>query len=596
MKAILSNCLILMCLFNFGHSQLGFFSEDWEVKSGPLFNLDSTILEAPNTHQISFSISTPANPKLISSNILGNNGNFYLYGLKNDSAGLAHLKATGMKNFRLPGGNASNKWLWDDQVHWPLWDQYQDSVKNGPFGGFVINTDEQIEIADSIGAMVQPCVNFSLSRYIKGADSVEQAASYAAEWVRELNIRQGRNVKYWEVGNENYGKWQAGFIVNGDTINGTMYGEAFQIFADSMKSADPSIKVGAVVYEGHYSPGTGNWNEDVIPLVANHADFLAVHQYFTWAPDMNSISVEEVLGALPKIEETKHLLDSTVQALTSLTPNDLPVAMTEYNVRAGSKNSQLVSAIFIAMALGEFVEHEYGLVNIWDIANAYNNGDDHGMLTRNDPNRDNFSPNPSFYTYYLFNKMMGDKLLEVSPQEASDIRVYPSHFSSDQLGVMVINQGADQQQVELVFDDHQLESYFWSYTLEGSSLTSREIFVNGQSGGPYSGPINYQDIEPITHHSNTPDKPVIEVPPYSVNFYLFEQSVPTNSIQKTPMAGFPDKGLRFFGSTTVESSIQPKQVLFYNSQGQLIPGTWSWHQGKLKLQSPQATETWYTIK
>ena len=50
---------------------------------------------------------------------------------------------------------------------------------------------------------------------------LQTAASYAASFVRHMNQTLGANIKYWEVGNENYGPWQAGYIVNGDTIDGT---------------------------------------------------------------------------------------------------------------------------------------------------------------------------------------------------------------------------------------------------------------------------------------------------------------------------------------------------------------------------------------
>ena len=46
-------------------------------------------------------------------------------------------------------------------------------------------------------------------------DRVSQAAAYAAAFVQELNINQGANIKYWEIGNETYGNWEAGYDVNG---------------------------------------------------------------------------------------------------------------------------------------------------------------------------------------------------------------------------------------------------------------------------------------------------------------------------------------------------------------------------------------------
>ena len=44
-----------------------------------------------------------------------------------------------------------------------------------------------------------------------------------------MNQNLNANIKYWEVGNENYGPWQAGYVVNGDTINGSKYGDIFNV-------------------------------------------------------------------------------------------------------------------------------------------------------------------------------------------------------------------------------------------------------------------------------------------------------------------------------------------------------------------------------
>src|SRR5574344_2517487 len=102
-----------------------------------------------------------------------------------------------------------------------------------------LTADEMTALAGQIGAKPQICVNLSLARFIPGPDSVEAAAHYAADWVRHVNGNAATYTRYWEVGNEHYGSWQAGWLVNGDTMDGAYYGRAFCIFADSMKAADP---------------------------------------------------------------------------------------------------------------------------------------------------------------------------------------------------------------------------------------------------------------------------------------------------------------------------------------------------------------------
>ena len=86
-------------------------------------------------------------------------------------------------------------------------------------------------------------VNASYAIYGTAPNPIEVAAGYAADFVRHMNNDLNANIKYWEVGNENYGPWQAGYSVNGNQITGSDYGTIFNVFVDSMKAADPSIKL-----------------------------------------------------------------------------------------------------------------------------------------------------------------------------------------------------------------------------------------------------------------------------------------------------------------------------------------------------------------
>lgn len=548
--------LCVLCVWSFGNP--GFFQIGHQGRPFPEMPtpvIDESVVGSPSSE---FVIDFADSVAPILSTLFGNNANFYLYGLEKDSAGLAHLKAAGIKNLRLPGGNASNSWLWDGEIHWELWEDYGSEVVSAPTKPSNVQTFDQMALADSIGAMPQPCVNVALARYIKGADSIAQAAAYAAEWVRELNVKQNRGVKYWEVGNENYGSWVKGYEVNGQKMTGAMYGKMFNAFADSMKAVDPSIKIGAVVYEGETNPWTGEWNQELLPVIQDHADYLVVHQYFTWAQDYNDVTVEEVIGALPKIGETIELLYDHVEAYTEKERDHFPVAMTEYNVRAGRKNSQQISAVFNAMALGEYVRYGYGLVNIWDVANAFNEGEDHGMLTRKDPNRNDYNPNPSFYAYFLANRVFGESLIKVSPEESQGVRVYPSRFSTGELGVLVVNSGNEMREVSLDLRNFSSNSAVLSYHLTASGPEEREVLLNGQSESSFSGPLNYKKIAP--RKKTFTDKVVLRLQPYSVNAYFFPKGEETTNRVNDPKL--------FTGKEDVLGAV------LYDLKGEILPLHW----------------------
>ena len=69
-----------------------------------------------------------------------------------------------------------------------------------------------------------------MHRYGTSANPVAAAAHLAADWVRYDNGR----TKFWEIGNESYGNWEAGYSIDvsknkdgqPEFITGALYGAA----------------------------------------------------------------------------------------------------------------------------------------------------------------------------------------------------------------------------------------------------------------------------------------------------------------------------------------------------------------------------------
>ena len=94
--------------------------------------------------------------------------------------------------------------------------------------------------------------------------------------------------KYWEIGNENYGNWEAGYLIdqtkNKDgqpsTITGNVYGNHVKVFADSMRAA--ATQIGATIYIGatleDSPPYNGayqslvTWNQGVLSTAGSTVD------------------------------------------------------------------------------------------------------------------------------------------------------------------------------------------------------------------------------------------------------------------------------------------------------------------------------------
>ncbi len=264
------------------------------------------------------------------------------------------------------------------------------------------------------------CVNYSYARYGTGPDPVANAAHYAANWVR---YDKGRT-KFWEIGNENMGNREAGYEIDTSLnqdgqpkiISGDLYGKHARVFIDSMKSAaaeiGSEIKIGVCVMEGlvTYNSVMNKWNSGVMPQVADKAEFLVVHSYYT--PYNQNSNVATILNSAAN---TKNHKDYALKDLKTYGKKDnLPVALTEWNIFAvGSKQAvSYVNGMHATLVLGELIKNKYGQAMRWDLANGWNKGDDHGLFARNDePGVTAGTPHAPFYYMYYFQKYFGDVMV-----------------------------------------------------------------------------------------------------------------------------------------------------------------------------------------
>ena len=185
--------------------------------------------------------------------------------------------------------------------------------------GWRISPDEFSNVLIQTNSQGIIAVNASYARYGTAQNAIQVAAGYAADFVRHMNNNLNANIKYWEVGNENYGPWQAGHTVNGIQISGTDYGNIFNVFVDSMKAADPTIKIGAVIFphDGVYN----NWSRNVLQKVQNTADFLIIHDYFKRKNNPNNVTYDEMMISVDEVQQDVNNVNNMVTSYTSKPSN-----------------------------------------------------------------------------------------------------------------------------------------------------------------------------------------------------------------------------------------------------------------------------------
>ena len=456
----------------------------------------------------------------------------------------------GIGSMRYPAGSGSNIYYYDGNIP----DDFR--IDFNPINGTKsshMTPELFVQFKQNTNSEATVVVNYFYARYGITPEGtrearVQQAAEYAAGFVKKLNVELKANIKYWEIGNECYGKWEEGYEIDGVVTTGKEYGEDFCVFADAMKGIDPDIKIGAVV-----TREDDDWNSSLLPEIQDHADFLAVHNYFTTVKDATA---ENVLGSIPQIESVHTALLDCIEKYTEKPRNHFPVAMTEFNSR-GPINCTMVNGIFITQVLAESIKNGYGMVDLWVSEWNWNETDQEskGFLAKNDPQQADYSPRQSYIPYQYFKSNFGDQMI-ASSSDNTNIKVYASNFSSGEVGLIIINTGDTEQAVKIdymPFETNEVDAYWHEFYANTIEAGDKKFYINGQTGTTTGGgPDNYQSIAPYKATLN-PDN-VFITKKYSVNFMVLK-SKPKQTKHNVLMIAIDDLKplLNCYGETGVKT-------------------------------------------
>ena len=500
-----------------GYSQLTTFFEDWEIRnySTPINVTQSTEIASNSTVNINVNLSNQIG-NVLPTHFGTNLTHFLGESSLNESDFMDNLNNLGDVFFRYPGGNGSNQFFWDGNVPSSILNDDQITVNDLIDGtGWRISPDEFSNVLIQTNSQGIIAVNASYARYGTAPNATQVAAGYAADFVRHMNNNLNANIKYWEVGNENYGPWQAGHTVNGIQISGTDYGNIFNVFVDSMKAADPTIKIGAVIFphDGVYN----NWSRNVLQKVQNTADFLIIHDYFKRKNNPNNVTYDEMMISVDEVQQDVNNVNNMVTSYTSKPSNYYPIAMTEYNSKTGEREISMANAIFIARVLAEQIKHQIGMSLIWSFQNGLDShGGDHGITARNSTIVPKNTPRPVYFVYRYINQFFGDKMFWSYSSDTS-INSYVTKFDNGDLGMMVVNHTNQSKIIEYNFGSYNLKDNFYWYELYATDETDKKVFINGITSNLLEGgPSDYAQVPAFTRLVNSNTK--FEIKPYSVNF------------------------------------------------------------------------------
>lgn len=528
------------------YSQLGFFSEYWQPKTieAPAYIEKAKPEDLPVS---AISVNVNDTIRLISPYVGGYNLNTYNGGKMYDKPFLLeNVRNLDLPFFRYPGGSGSNWYFWDhskpdgpdDVDTYIIRGEVRELIKWGDEPGEdYLSLNSFYRLRDSCQNEGIHVVNYPYARYGRSEHPVQQAAHYAADWVRYDNGR----TKFWEIGNEIYGAWEPGYVIDTSLnldgqplkITGELYARHCLVFLDSMRAAaaevGAEIKIGATL--GFQKKRT-EWDIPILQILGDKPDFYIVHKYFGNSQDAGPYEVLESIDEF--YEETTH----TKKLINLYCETYVPLVLTEWNTRYYGRyqNVTCTNGMHNLLGLKGIINEGFGLSCKWNLVWRFKDGDTHGLISSEKDNPaiegiPTYSPRAPYFYMDHFKKFLGDVSVNNSTGQTDSIDIFSSSFQSGHSGVVLINRAKTVKNIAINMTDYVLgERYYW-YTLTSANGDpfSRKVKINGQTNIEYDagGPLNYNDIEAWS--ANTIDGICLELPPFSATYVLTEGSSATLS-------------------------------------------------------------------
>jgi hypothetical protein len=388
--------------------------------ASPFFIDDMKLVKQPGPTRVTLSVDATRPVRALDGRHLGINTAAWDYQLAEPTT-IERVKAAGLRFFRFPGGSSA------DQYHWE-----QNRIDRARTG---TDTTGFMKLVQAAGGQAIITVNY-------GTGTPEEAAG----WVRFTNVTNDFKVKYWEVGNENYGDWEAG------SHDPLVYARRFGEFVTAMKAVDPTIKVGM--------PGLASrtehdgWAPKALKALTVRPDFYVVHHYpqVRWSntPHENDANLLQY----PKDWATiAQLARAILNENLGESAKDVEILATENNSVSGQPGKQsvnLVNALYLADSLGQVLNTEITAYLWWNLHNSHepdNNNSptlyghrlfgDYGILsTTSHPTLPSNTPYPTYYALRLFSELgaEGSHLLT----GGSNYELLPAYASMRENGDVVL--------------------------------------------------------------------------------------------------------------------------------------------------------------
>jgi len=223
---------------------------------------------------------------------------------------------------RWPGGCFVSAYHWKDAVgkeRIPSFNKAWRVPEPNTFG-----TDEYIKFCRKVGCEPYICTNAGTGTPEEMSDWVEycnmESGTRYSQMRAENGSRDPFGVRYWSIGNENYGSWEIG------AKDAKEWGRLVTESAKMMKRTDPSIELSAAALNDM------DWNAELLKSCGERLDWISIHGYWDFHQGKNILQDYET--CIKYIKDLETPVRRVKGLLNALGCEHIKIAYDEWNLRA----------------------------------------------------------------------------------------------------------------------------------------------------------------------------------------------------------------------------------------------------------------------
>ncbi|MDO4562401.1 MAG: alpha-L-arabinofuranosidase C-terminal domain-containing protein [Clostridia bacterium] len=385
-------------------------------------------------------------------------------------------------------------------------------------------TDEYIKFCRKIGCEPYICTNAGTGTAEEMSDWVEYCnianEGFFAKWRAKNASKAPYGVKYWSIGNENWGGHEVGAKTS------EQWGALVREAAKMMHRVDPSIELSAA------SIADLDWNLNLLRSAGQLLDWVSIHDYWDFSPDgVQHASYEEVIAKTGK--RLSRSIDRVRSYLTALELHDkIKIAYDEWNLRGwyhpnvmnnvhrdgyyskeeylaprdrndDNKVYTMADAVFSACFLNTCLRNcdIVGMACFSPVVNT------RGCICTH---KEGIVLRPTYYVFYLFANLLGENVLDVWNADT------PLSDTGDmEMSDVVVTRTKEGYAVSAINKDAENECEIGLRFLDAEISKCRIHCLNGKSKNSYND-IGKTEVG-ISVSEWTKFGGKVTLPPHSVN-------------------------------------------------------------------------------